>query len=407
LEAEVADARLKLQTEAGGGLRFVDVPSQCHAMRPHLSNYPDSRAKMDRNEAMMIWMIYGAYGFTGELIAREARRRGAHPVLAGRDAKKIAELAAELSFQSKVFSLDRSSEIAAALNGIGLILNCAGPFSKTADALIRACLIAKVHYLDITVEIDVLEGAHRFDAEAKSTGVILCPGVGFDVAPTDCIALMLKTALPEANELALGFESDQRMSVGTAKTAVEVFSKSGKIRRGGRIVDLRFGQGCREIDFGRGPRRAMPIPWGDVASAFYSTGIPNITVFTPVSSPHLIMARLMNVFGFILRSPSVQTCLLKWIERTVRGPDAAARAASPTSLWGEAKDPSGRRQEIRVASLNGYSLTVLCSLSVVERLIANRFPPGCWTPAAIMGKEFILGLPGTSVVNQDGTAFDV
>lgn len=346
----------------------------------------------------MDWMIYGANGYTGELIAREAKKQGANPILAGRDATKVAKLATDLSLPSKVFSLDKPPHIAAALHGIGLVLNCAGPFSKTANPLMRACLIAKTHYLDITGEIDVLESAHRLDADAKSAGVILCPGVGFDVTPTDCIALMLKTALPEAHELALGFEADQRMSPGTAKTAIEALGMSGKIRRSGRIVDLPIGRGCREIDFGRGPKLAMPIPWGDVATAFYTTGIPNITVFTPISSSLLALARLMNAFGFILRSPHVQNWLIARIEKTVKGPDAATRDASPTWLWGEAKDPSGRSKEIRIASLNGYSLTVFSSLAIVERLIANGFASGCWTPARIMGEDFILSLPGTTTL---------
>ena len=152
-----------------------------------------------------------------------------------------------------------------------------------------------------------------------------------------------------------------------------------------------------EIDFGRGPKLAMPIPWGDVATAFYTTGIPNITVFTPISPSLLALARLMNAFGFILRSRHVQGWLIERVGKT-NGPDAAARDASPTWLWGEAKDPSGRSKEIRIASLNGYSLTVLSSLALVERLIANGFAPGCWTPARIMGEDFILSVPGTTVL---------
>jgi short subunit dehydrogenase-like uncharacterized protein len=142
----------------------------------------------------------------------------------------------------------------------------------------------------------------------------------------------------------------------------------------------------------------MPIPWGDVATAFHTTGIPNITVFTPMSSSLLALARLMNAFGFILRSRHVQTWLTGRIEKTVKGPDAAVWDASPTWLWGEAKDPSGRSKEIRIASLNGYSLTVFSSLAIVERLIANGFAPGCWTPATIMGEDFIFSLPGTTTL---------
>jgi len=345
----------------------------------------------------MGWMIYGANGYTGELIAREAKSRGRTPVLAGRSASKVTALAKGLRLSPKVFALDSPAGIVEALRGIHLVLNCAGPFSKTAGPLMRACLSAKADYLDITGEIDVLEGAHCFDADAKSAGVVLCPGAGFDVVPTDCIALMLKNALPDANELALGFEtSDQGMSAGTAKTLVEGLGKSGKIRRGGRIVDLPLGRGSRNIDFGCGVKRAMPIPWGDVASAFYTTGIPNITVFAPISLTTLAIARLTNAFQFVLRSSLVQSWLVEKIEKNVKGPDAATRNASRIWVWGEARDARGRQHEIRIITLNGYSLTVFSSLAIAEHLLSNDASPGCWTPAGLMGENFILRLPGTS-----------
>ena len=216
----------------------------------------------------------------------------------------------------------------------------------------RACIAAKAHYLDITGEIDVLEGAHRFDADAKAAGVVVCPGAGFDVVPTDCIALMLKTALPEATELALGFDLDgRRMSAGTAKTAVEGLGKSGKIRRAGRIVDFPIGQGLRHIDFGRGEKLAMPIPWGDVASAFYTTNIPNITVFTPVSAVSVAIARATHALGPILRSSWLQNWLVKQIEAKVRGPDKSMREASRSWIWGEAKDAAAGRAMSSALSL--------------------------------------------------------
>jgi hypothetical protein len=147
----------------------------------------------------MDWMIYGANGYTGELIAREAKRQGKTPILAGRSAAKIIALARQLNLPSTAFRIEVPSEIVAALRGVRLVLNCAGPFSKTADPLIRACLAAKAHYLDIAGEIDVLEGAHRFDADAKAAGVVLCPGPGFDVVSTDCIALMLIKAFARSD----------------------------------------------------------------------------------------------------------------------------------------------------------------------------------------------------------------
>jgi len=345
----------------------------------------------------MEWMIYGASGYTGELIAREAKSQGKTPILAGRSAAKIIALARQLKLPSTAFRLETLSEIVAALGGVRLVLNCAGPFSKTAEPLMRACIAAKAHYLDITGEIDVLEGAHRFDADAKAAGVVLCPGAGFDVVPTDCIALMLKNVLPEATELALGFEHSSRgMSAGTAKTLVEGLGKSGKIRRASRIVDCPIGRGLRRIDFGRGAKLAMPVPWGDVASAFYTTGIPNITVFTPISPVSLMIARLTNAFGPVLRSPWLQNWLVKTIEKDVRGPDLSTRNANPSWVWGEARDTHGRSRAIRIVTLNGYSLTVFSSLALAQHLMSNACPPGCWTPAGLMRENFILSMPGTS-----------
>ena len=314
-----------------------------------------------------------------------------------RSAAKIIALARQLTLRSTAFRLERPSEIVAALRGVRLVMNCAGPFSKTADPLMRACLAAKAHYLDITGEIDVLEGAHRLDPDAKAAGVVLCPGAGFDVVPTDCIALMLKKALPDATELALGFElSGRRMSAGTAKTLVEGLGKSCKIRRAGRIVDCPLGRGSRRIDFGRGEKLAMPIPWGDVASAFYTTGIPDITVFTPISPVSLAIARLTNGLGPLLRSPRLQSWLVKMIEKNVRGPDVSTREASRAWVWGEAKDTRGRSQAMRIVTSNGYSLTVFSSLALAQHLMSNACPPGCWTPAGLIGENFILSLPGTS-----------
>jgi short subunit dehydrogenase-like uncharacterized protein len=347
----------------------------------------------------MDWMIYGANGYTGELIACEAKKQGQSPVLAGRSTAKIAALGRLLNLPSRGFSLDTRGAIAQALQGMRLVLNCAGPFSQTADPMMRACIAAKAHYLDITGEVDVLERAHRFDAEAKAAGVVLCPGVGFDVVPTDCIALMLKKALPDATELALGFDlTGREMSAGTSKTFVEAMGQSGKIRRNGRLVDFAVGRGLRRIDFGRGEKLAMPIRWGDVASAYYTTDIPNIMVFTPISPVSAAIARLSGAVAPFLRSSSLQKWLKDRIEKRVRGPDAATRERGRSWVWGEARNARGQRQTVRIVTLNGYSLTVYTALAIAEHVLANDCPPGCWTPAALMGEGFVLRMPGTSML---------
>ncbi len=342
------------------------------------------------------WMIYGANGYSGELIAREARRRGLRPALAGRSAERIAPLARELDCECQTFALADAAATTQALAGMTLVLNCAGPFSATAAPLATACLEAGAHYLDITGEIEVFEALHARDAEAKAAGVVLCPGVGFDVVPTDCLAVALKMALPDATHLALGFDSRSGFSPGTAKTMVEGLGKGGQARRDGRIVAVPPVWKIRRIDFGRGEKTAMTIPWGDVATAFYSTGIPTIETYIP-ATPTLLRWRwllpwLRPLFGLGF----VQTLLKQRVTATVRGPDAEQRQRAPTWVWGEVANPAGARKVGRVQTANGYDVTVQGALAVVEWLLAHPAAGGYYTPAQLLGAGLIETLPGST-----------
>ncbi|HEX8155329.1 MAG TPA: saccharopine dehydrogenase NADP-binding domain-containing protein, partial [Thermoanaerobaculia bacterium] len=177
------------------------------------------------------WMIYGANGYTGELIAREAVRRGERPILAGRSGDKIVPLAKELGLDARIFDLDRID-----LHDVDLVLHCAGPFTRTAKPMVRACLEARAHYLDITGELNVFEAVLARDADAKARGITLLPGVGFDVVPTDCLAAKLKERMPDATELWLAFYSrGGSISRGTMKTMIEHSGKGGAIRKDGAI----------------------------------------------------------------------------------------------------------------------------------------------------------------------------
>src|SRR3954469_4287968 len=162
------------------------------------------------------FLIYGATGHTGSLVAREAARRGLRPVLAARSAEKVAAVAGELGMEHRAFALDSPDAVAAGVRGVQVVLNCAGPFGHTARPLTDACLKAGAHYLDITGEAALLEAQAARGGEARAVGGGLLPGVGFDLVPPDCRAAHLKRRLPTAPRLALAFRSSGRLSRGTA-----------------------------------------------------------------------------------------------------------------------------------------------------------------------------------------------
>ena len=341
------------------------------------------------------WMLYGANGYTGELIAREAVRRDLNPVLAGRTAAKLERLAGALGLKARIFDLENATAVGRCIDGAALVLNCAGPFSATAAPMMTACLAAHVHYLDITGEIGVFEHARTLDAAARAAGIVICPGVGFDVIPTDCVAATLKAALPDATHLALGFDSRSPLSPGTAKTSVEGLAQGGKVRRDGRIVSVPLAYKTRRIDFGDGEKLAMTIPWGDVSTASATTGIPNIEVYVPGSPAMVAWAMRANRLKWLLGMGVVQKFMKRRIDRTIKGPSAAKRETQPTFVWGEVTNARGDKRTARIKTANGYSLTVTGALAVVEHLLTQNLPAGAYTPATLIGPDLVMRLPGS------------
>jgi len=341
------------------------------------------------------WLLYGANGYTGELIARAAAAAGEQPILAGRNAGAVTALAQELGLPSRVFALDDPAALRSGLDGVSVVLHAAGPFTATAAPMIEACLHTGAHYVDITGEIAVFELAFAQHARAQAAGVVLCPGVGFDVIPTDCVAAALAAALPGVTTLALGFDSRSAPSPGTARTSLQGLGQGGKVRRGGRIVDVPLGAEVRRIDFGAGEKLAMAIPWGDVSTAFHTTGIGDVTVYMPVSSR---MLRLVRALERLRRLPGASWLGLQLGARlrgVVQGPDATARAATPTWVWGEARDARGRTVRARLRTANGYDVTVHGALAAVAHLRKRRGPGGFFTPARLLGPSIAEQLPGS------------
>ena len=341
-------------------------------------------------------LIYGANGYTGQMIARGAAREGLAPLLAGRTEAAVAALAAELGCECRVFDLRDHARTVEGLAGCSLVIHCAGPFSATAAPMMAACIAARVHYTDITGEIDVFEHAFRQDAAARAGGVVVCPGVGFDVVPTDCVALALSKVLPGATHLALGFDSRSGLSRGTAATSVESLGHGSRVRENGEIRRIPLGSRSRRIDFGAGQKLATAIPWGDVSTAYRTTGIGNVEVYVPVSPSALAGLRRLGCLGWLLRRRLIQS-FLKWrIRRRAPGPDAAEREKTPVYVWGEARDEAGRTAVARLRVPNGYTVTTDAAIAIARRLLESEVPAGFTTPARLMGSDFVTRLPGAT-----------
>lgn len=340
------------------------------------------------------FLIYGANGYTGELITRFAAERGLKPILAGRNEAKISELAGKYGFEYRIFSLEDDAKLDAALQEVDMVLHCAGPFSITSVPMVKACLRNKKHYTDITGEISVFETCAAMGNKAVEAGIMVMPGVGFDVVPSDCLAMHLKNRLPSATHLTLAWYGMGRMSHGTQATMTMNVGRGGAIRKDGKITPVPAGWKTREIDLGEVRRTGVTIPWGDVSTAFHSTGIPNIEVYTVVPPSALKMMKTTRYLGWLMAMGFIQ----KYLQRNIPpgGPSDEERAKGKTLMWGEASDASGNRVEARQQGPEGYTLTAHAALNIAEKILAGNFKPGFQTPAKAYGADLILEIEGTA-----------
>lgn len=343
------------------------------------------------------WMIYGANGYTGRLIAKQAKKQGLQPILAGRSRETVEAIAAETGFDSLVFDLGDKAALNKAVEGVSTVLHCAGPFSATSQQMIEACLKNSCHYLDITGEISVFANAFRQSGEARRADIVLMPGVGFDVVPTDCLAATLVKALPAATVMMLAFESSGKMSPGTAKTSVEGLAGGGCVRRDGKLKWVPLAWKTREIRFRHGKHLAVTIPWGDVFTAYISTGVPDIEVYMAAPPSVILRMKRLRMVKPLLSMQWVQNVMKRRIEKSVTGPGPGARKKSQMQLWGEVSSADGRSVSATMTTPDGYDVTVIASLGIVEYLLKNDVEGGFYTPSLLMGADYATSLPGITI----------
>ncbi|WP_235999352.1 saccharopine dehydrogenase family protein [Qaidamihabitans albus] len=342
-------------------------------------------------------MIYGANGYTGRLVSELARSRGEQPILAGRTTARISPLATSFGLEHRIVDLSDDKALRDGLRGVDVVVHCAGPFSRTAAPMVEACLEAGTHYVDVTGEIDVFEHVASRDEAAREAGIALMPGSGFDVAPSDCLAAMLVEALPGAVQLELAFVLDGGLTAGTAKTVVENMGRGSRVRVDGQLRPVRFGWRRRRVPFPNGERTAVvAIPWGDISTAYRTTGIPTITAFSALPAARL-NARLQAAMSPIMRPPRMQRLAVALIERLVSGPDAPKRARNGVEVWGEVRDAAGRTATAAITGPNAYTVTADSVLRIVRHLLDGDVKPGVQTASTALGADYLRELEGFQI----------
>ena len=316
--------------------------------------------------------------------------------------------AERLNLEYRAFSLDNTPALYSALQDVEGVLHCAGPFVHTFRRMAEACLVKRRHYLDISGEIAGFEALARMDEDAKRAGIMLLPGAGFDVVPTDCLAMHLKKRLPSATHLRLYIRGVRGgVSRGTARSAIENMHRGGMIRQDKVLVQVPPAWQVRAVDFGRGSVNVVSIGWGDVSTAYYSTGIPNIETYMAFPPIAVRALRAMRTIG-----PLVYTRPAKWILKQAlylmrSGPTEEQRRNGFSLIVGEAFNDDGTSVSSKLKTPEGYSLTALATVEIMERILSGGpssssgqgFKSGFQTPSLAFGPDFVLGFNGIERVD--------
>ena len=347
------------------------------------------------------WMIYGATGYTGQLVAAAAVAAGLRPVLAGRSAQRLALMADHLDLRPHAFGLDSEDRIAASLKDIHVVVNCAGPFSRTALPMFEACLRSGTHYVDITGEIAVFEALAARDAEAGAVGIMVLPGAGFDVVPSDCLIADLAGRHPGGHVLRLGLSTRGGASRGTIRTAAESVNDF-RIRRSGVITRVAPGSLRHPFDFGDGPAESLVSFLADVSTAWWSTGIADIETYGRAGSRSRKRAWLLRWVGWLLAGRMGQALLNRRIDRRPAGPSEAQRREGYGVFVVEIEDPEGGRVAARMRVDDPYGFTAKTAVAVAVRVLEGDFKAGFQTPSSAYGADFIRQFEGVEWELLDG-----
>jgi short subunit dehydrogenase-like uncharacterized protein len=346
-------------------------------------------------------ILYGSYGYTGKIIAQVCKAKKLNVILSGRNKEELKKQSEETGYPFEVVDIADSTALRNLLKKGSVVIHCGGPFQYTAKAMADACLETKTHYTDITGEHQVFELLAGYDEKGKVAGITIMPGTGFDVVPSDCLALHLKNRLPSATHLQLAFTmSKGGLSRGTSRTMTEGLGNGSLIRKDGILTPINLGEKVLEVDFGSFKAPTLNIPWGDISTAWRSTGIPNIEVYTGATASMIRNAKMSKYFNWLLRMRWVKNYMLKKVDQKPAGPSEEKRNSGRSFLWGRVWDDNGKECISRLETVSGYTLTAKTAVLIAEKILSGNFKTGYQTPAMAYGADLIMEIDTTKRVDS-------
>lgn len=336
------------------------------------------------------WALFGATGVTGRMVLDRALEQGLRPRLIGRDSSALHALAADHGLEFRIAALDRPDVLTAALGGMRLVLNAAGPYGLTAQPLIDAAMAAGADYLDLDGELEPLGRLLAQDAAARARGIALVGGGGFGVAAGEGLALLLVERLGGADRLRLSVAADSaHASPAVAESTLAVLAGGGFAVDGGVLAPARLAARRWRSE----ARAFASAPLAELAAALNTTGVARIDAGVPMPRAQaLVLALIAPLLPRLLRFAAIRRALAN-----TGGHGGAARAA-PRHSWVRVEAWHGeRRAAARLHAGEGFAAAADIAVAALTRMLADRPAPGAHAPAGAFGSGFVGSVPGIAI----------
>lgn len=211
--------------------------------------------------------VYGATGHTGRFVINELLRRGLEPIAVARSAEALTAARFPKEVICRFATVDDAYSLDVAFEGAAAVINCAGAFLDTADAVAGSAVRLGIHYLDVTAEQPSAEATFdTFDGPAREAGIAVIPAMGFYGGFADLLATVAASGWENVDRIDVLIGLDSWHPTRGTRLTGERNTARRKVIDGGRLVPVQLPPSESEWQFAQpvGQQRTLEIPFSEV-----------------------------------------------------------------------------------------------------------------------------------------------
>ncbi|HUH75465.1 MAG TPA: saccharopine dehydrogenase NADP-binding domain-containing protein [Chitinophagales bacterium] len=365
-------------------------------------------------------VIYGATGFTGQLVAEYFANnvdfKKTKWAIAGRDQNKLLSIKNKLtvrfpellSLEHIIADTDQPDTLEALAKNTKVVITTVGPYQIYGEPIVKACVEAGTHCLDLTGEPKFVQHIYKhYNFLAERNHAFVINSCGFDSVPADMGAFYTAQLLGDSEDKSIQsyVSAKGSFSGGTLKSAIGAFEGFNEEM----ILDPKYKFGAEKFE---GIHRqksiqkwALPMPVVDpliverssrLRKDIYGNNFSYAQYFA-VKKPFVAATALVGLSALVLATqvPVLKNKILNF-KQSGEGPSLKEREQSFFKLVFIGKSPNKTVETSVSGGDPGYTETAKmlseAALTLIENPKEFSGKGGVSTPAGALGEKYLQRL---------------